>query len=138
MRISILGLALTSAWGNGHATTYRSLCQALHARGHTIRFLEKDVSWYRDHRDLPDPPFCTVTLYEEWIETRSWMEETIAQSDLVIIGSYFPDGLAAARELFARAQCPVFFYDIDTPVTLQRLRTPRGNRGTLCRGCAAL
>ena len=131
MRISILGLALTSAWGNGHATTYRSLCQALHARGHTIRFLEKDVSWYRDHRDLPDPPFCTVTLYEEWIETRSWMEETIAQSDLVIIGSYFPDGLAAAHELFARAQCPVFFYDIDTPVTLQRLRT-HGETEALC------
>ena len=121
MRISILGLTITSAWGNGHATTYRSLCQALHARGHSIRFLEKDVSWYRDHRDLPAPFFCEVTLYREWVETGEWLAEAAA-SDLVLIGSYFPDGVAAAQTLLAQARCPVFFYDIDTPVTVERLR----------------
>ncbi len=121
MRISILGLTITSAWGNGHATTYRSLCQALHARGHSIHFLEKDVSWYRDHRDLPAPFCCEVTLYREWSETGEWLAEAAA-SDLVLIGSYFPDGVAAAQTLFAQARCPVFFYDIDTPVTVERLR----------------
>ena len=123
MRISILGLTITSAWGNGHATTYRSLCQALHARGHRIRFLEKDVSWYRDHRDLPAPSFCDVTLYREWTETNRWLADAAASSDLVVVGSYFPDGIAAARHFFEHARCPVFFYDIDTPVTVDRLRT---------------
>ncbi len=120
MRISILGLTITSAWGNGHATTYRSLCQALDARGHSIRFLEKDVSWYRDHRDLPAPFFCEVQLYREWSETGAWLAEA-ASSDLIVIGSYFPDGIAAAAYLFQHARCPIFFYDIDTPVTVDRL-----------------
>ncbi len=122
MKIAILGLTITSAWGNGHATTYRSLCQALHARGHSIRFLEKDVSWYSGHRDLAAPSFCEVTLYAHWSEAAGWLERAAAESDLVIVGSYFPDGIAAAEFLFAHAQCPIFFYDIDTPITVERLR----------------
>ena len=122
MRISILGLTITSAWGNGHATTYRSLCRALHARGHSILFLEKDVSWYQGHRDLPAPEFCTVALYEHWTEALPMLRTIAAESDLVLIGSYFPDGIAAATYLFEHAHCPVFFYDIDTPITIEHLR----------------
>ncbi len=121
MKISILGLTITSAWGNGHATTYRSLCKALHKRGHSIRFLEKDVPWYSEHRDLPVPAFCEVTLYKQWSEVGGWLEAA-ADSDLIIIGSYFPDGMAAADTLLWNADCPVFFYDIDTPITMERLR----------------
>jgi hypothetical protein len=32
----ILGLSITSSWGNGHATTYHALCRALAERGHRI------------------------------------------------------------------------------------------------------
>ena len=49
--IVVLGLSITSSWGNGHATTYRSLLGALARRGHRILFLERDVPWYADHRD---------------------------------------------------------------------------------------
>lgn len=122
MRISILGLTITSAWGNGHATTYRSLCQALHARGHSIAFLEHDAPWYRQHRDLPEPAFCEVTLYGEWADAAGWLAEAARASDLIIVGSYFPHGIAAAEYLFAHARCPMFFYDIDTPVTVARFR----------------
>ncbi len=121
MKISVLGLTITSAWGNGHATTYRSLLQALHARGHTISFLEKDAPWYREHRDLPAPGFCVVTLYREWSEAAGWLARAARESDLVVVGSYFPDGIAAAQFLFEHARCPVFFYDIDTPITVERL-----------------
>ncbi|HEV2847121.1 MAG TPA: glycosyltransferase, partial [Thermoanaerobaculia bacterium] len=34
--IVILGLSITSSWGNGHATTYRALLKAFAARGHDI------------------------------------------------------------------------------------------------------
>lgn len=44
MRIVILGLSITSSWGNGHATTYRALLRALAARGHHLLFLERDVA----------------------------------------------------------------------------------------------
>jgi spore maturation protein CgeB len=41
----VLGLSITSSWGNGHATTWRALLKALAARGHAITFLERDVPW---------------------------------------------------------------------------------------------
>jgi spore maturation protein CgeB len=50
-----LGLSLSSSWGNGHATTYRALLKAFAERGHDILFLERDVPWYRAHRDLAHP-----------------------------------------------------------------------------------
>ena len=64
MKIVILGLSITSSWGNGHATTYRALVRALHKRGHDILFLERDVPWYADNRDMAVSQFCTVRLYK--------------------------------------------------------------------------
>jgi spore maturation protein CgeB len=58
MRIVLLGLSITSSWGNGHATNYRALMRALDERGHDVLFLERDVPWYAAQRDLPDPPWA--------------------------------------------------------------------------------
>jgi spore maturation protein CgeB len=55
LKIVVLGLSLSSSWGNGHATTYRALLRALAARGHDILFLERDVQWYADNRDWWQP-----------------------------------------------------------------------------------
>ena len=55
MNIVILGLSITSSWGNGHATTYRALVRGLAARGHDVLFLERNLRWYADNRDLPSP-----------------------------------------------------------------------------------
>src|SRR3569832_2498397 len=68
MKIVIFGLAITSSWGNGHATTFRALCKALHARGHRIVFFEHDTYWYADNRDLPNPDFCDTRIYEDWAD----------------------------------------------------------------------
>jgi spore maturation protein CgeB len=46
MKLVVLGLSLSSSWGNGHATTFRALLKAFAARGHDILFLERDVPWY--------------------------------------------------------------------------------------------
>lgn len=122
MKIVMLGLTITSSWGNGHATTYRSLCRALEKRGHDIFFLEKDAEWYRSNRDLPQPDFCDLTLYNEWREIIPWVRQHVADADAVLLGSYFPDGIAAADLLGEIARCPLLYYDIDTPVTLAALR----------------
>ena len=63
MRVVILGLSITSSWGNGHATTFRGLVRGLVAAGHEVLFLERDVPWYAAHRDLPGLPFGRVELY---------------------------------------------------------------------------
>src|SRR4051794_23159358 len=44
--IVIIGLSITSSWGNGHATTYRGLVRELARRGHDVLFLEHDRPWY--------------------------------------------------------------------------------------------
>ncbi len=121
LRIVILGLSITSSWGNGHATTYRGLMRALCRRGHEVLFLECDKPWYRAHRDMTGSPFGAVRLYKELAELRRRWEGEIRGADLVIIGSYVPDGIAVARWVCAAATGIVAFYDIDTPVTLAAL-----------------
>src|SRR4051812_7834769 len=95
MKIVIYGLTITSSWGNGHATTYRSLAKALARKGHKILFIEKDVEWYRSNRDLPQPEFCAVRLYEHWAREGRDLVALAADADVVLIGSYFPDAIAA-------------------------------------------
>jgi hypothetical protein len=56
MKIVILGLSITSSWGNGHATTYRGLVRELAARSHDILFLERDVPCTRQIVTFPILP----------------------------------------------------------------------------------
>ena len=63
MKIVILGLSVTSSWGNGHATTYRGLLGGLASRGHEVLFLERDMPWYANTRDLPQTARWTTELY---------------------------------------------------------------------------
>ncbi len=122
MKIVIFGLSITSSWGNGHATTFRALSKSLHARGHRIVFFEHDVEWYASNRDMPDPPFCRVHLFDDWKSTRPRARRELMSADVAIVGSFFPDGLSAINELL-EANTPVkAFYDIDTPITLTELR----------------
>ncbi len=122
MKIVIFGLSITSSWGNGHATTFRALARALHDRGHRIVFYERDVEWYASNRDMPEPPFCEVRLYEDWNAIRGLATAETNDADVAVVGSYFPDGLAAIEDL-ADSRVPVkTFYDIDTPITVSQLR----------------
>jgi spore maturation protein CgeB len=120
LRVVVLGLSLSSSWGNGHATTFRALLRALAARGHDILFLERDVPWYAQHRDIPSPGFCRLELYADLAALESW-RGAIAQADAVIVGSYVPEGVAVGRMVQDAARGVTAFYDIDTPVTLAKL-----------------
>jgi spore maturation protein CgeB len=120
MKLIVLGLSLSSSWGNGHATTFRALLAAFAARGHEVLFLERDVPWYASHRDLPDPDFCRLELYPDLAALEDWREE-IAAADAVMVGSYVPDGVEVGRWVQQHAAGTTCFYDIDTPVTLAKL-----------------
>lgn len=119
--IVLLGLSITSSWGNGHATTYRALVRALAEGGHRVLFLERDVPWYAANRDLPNPPYGRTELYGSVAELRERFGAALRGADLVAIGSYVPDGVEAARVVQELARGTTAFYDIDTPVTLARL-----------------
>jgi spore maturation protein CgeB len=119
--IVILGLSITSSWGNGHATTYRALVPELERRGHKVLFLERDVPWYAQNRDLPHPPYGRTELYSDLADLKDRFAAAIRSADCVIVGSYVPQGIEVGDWVKSIAQGPVAFYDIDTPVTLARL-----------------
>ena len=120
MKLVVFGLSLSSSWGNGHATTYRALLRAFAARGHDVLFLERDVPWYRDSRDLKDFDYTQLASYSSIGELQAWTGE-IASADAVVVGSYVPDGVEVGRFVQRHAQGVTAFYDIDTPVTLAKL-----------------
>jgi spore maturation protein CgeB len=122
MKLVFFGLSITSTWGNGHGTTYRALVKALAERGHDIVFFEKDVEWYASNRDLPDPGFCAVRLYEDWRQVLPHARKELREADVAIVGSYFPDGVAAIDEMLDADPPVKAFYDIDTPITVAALR----------------
>jgi spore maturation protein CgeB len=117
MKIVMLGLSVTSSWGNGHATNFRGLVAALRARGHEVLFLERDRPWYAAARDFSAP---WAQLYAG-VDELARREDDVRQADLVLIGSYVPDGVEVAEWVLAQAEGVTAFWDIDTPVTHAKL-----------------
>jgi spore maturation protein CgeB len=120
----VIGLSLSSSWGNGHATTYRALLKAFAARGHRILFLEQDVPWYTAHRDLASPDFCELDFYRDRADLARFTAR-ISSADAVLVGSYVQDGIEVGRWVQEVARGVTAFYDIDTPVTLAALDAGR-------------
>jgi spore maturation protein CgeB len=120
LRLVVIGLSLSSSWGNGHATTYRALLKAFARRGHDVTFLERDQPWYAEHRDLIHPDFCRLHFYRSSAQLKTYQMQ-IVEADAVIIGSYVADGVAIGKWVQSLRPGPTSFYDIDTPVTLAKL-----------------
>lgn len=120
MKLVIYGLTVSSSWGNGHATLWRGLIRALIADGHQITFVERDVPWYADHRDLTAIPGGNLLLYRDWHEVLD-ARRTLLDADASIVTSYCPDALAATALIEEEASGTAVFYDLDTPVTLAAL-----------------
>jgi spore maturation protein CgeB len=119
--IVILGLSITSSWGNGHATTYRGLVRELTRSGHRVRFLERDAPWYAGNRDMPRPPWGEAHLYSSLEQLRDEHQAAVREADLVIVGSYVPAGAHVGEWALDTARGLTAFYDIDTPVTVAKL-----------------
>ncbi len=122
MKLVIFGLSISSSWGNGHATLWRGLCRSLAGRGHDIAFFERDVPYYADHRDLIEMPGLRLCLYPNWDEVLPAARAELEGADAAIVTSYCPDAIAAA-DLALSSRARSVFYDLDTPVTLDRLRS---------------
>jgi spore maturation protein CgeB len=121
LKITLFGLTLSSSWGNGHATPYRAILKALHRLGHRVTFYERDVPYYAKHRDFLQCTYCDLKLYSSWDAIRSQALAEAAESDVVVTASYVPEGARIADALLAGDGPLRVFYDLDTPITLNRL-----------------
>lgn len=123
MHIVIFGLTISSSWGNGHATLWRSLVKAMLRRGHTVTFYEKSVPYYTQERDLEElPRGGKLRLYDDLNEITREVERDLDSADLALSTSYCPDGQRAAELILGSRAGIRAFYDLDTPVTLDALQ----------------
>jgi spore maturation protein CgeB len=121
MKLVVFGLAVSSSWGNGHATLWRGLISALVARGHRVVFFERDQPFYASHRDMHAlPPGAELCLYGAWGEALPHARRHLADADVGMVTSYCPDGVEAGRRVLGSRVAVRAFYDLDTPITLER------------------
>jgi spore maturation protein CgeB len=121
MKIVVFGLAVSSSWGNGHATLWRGLIGALAAMGHRVVFFERDVPYYRENRDLHALPNGALVLFSDFDEVASRAHAELADADVAVVTSYCPDAVPATALVLDAPRPLHVFYDLDTPVTLARL-----------------
>jgi spore maturation protein CgeB len=87
-----------------------------------VVFYERDVPYYAAHRDLAALPEGELRLYSDWLDIRDSARTDVASADVAMVTSYCPDGIAAADLVLENAAGLRVFYDLDTPITLERLR----------------
>ncbi len=127
MHVVIFGLTVSSSWGNGHATLWRSLIKAMLRRGHTVSFYEKDVPYYAGARDLNSlPEGGRLRLYESFGSISEEARRELNHADLALFTSFCPDGADASGVILESRARIKAFYDLDTPVTLDGLSAGAG------------
>ena len=123
-RIAFFGSSLTSAYWNGAATYYRGLIRALHRRGARVCFYEANAYGRQEHRDISDPQWATVRVYEPKMECLLAALEEARDADLIVKASgigAFDDFLERAVPEYRKHGNSVAFWDVDAPATLDRI-----------------
>jgi spore maturation protein CgeB len=135
MTIAFFGSSIVSAYWNGAATYYRGMLHALAKRGHQITFYEPDAYDRQQNRDIPDPSWCRVVVYEN---NRSAAEQAIESSkgsDLLVKASgvgVFDELLEEAVLGLQSSRTMVVFWDVDAPATLDRVERDPGDPFRAC------
>ena len=116
MRFAFFGSSLVSSYWNGACTYYRGIVRALHERGHEVTFYEPDAFERQAHRDIPDPPYATVVVYDP-VDA----PDVVAGAegfDVVVKTS----GVGVADDVLEAAVLELeglrIFWDVDAPATL--------------------
>ena len=126
LNIAFFGSSLVSAHWNGAATYFRGMIKALAERGHHITYFEPDAYELQQHRDIADPEWAKVVVYEstDASAVRRALDRA-RNADLIIKAggaSAFDDMLDRQVLELKRPGVLVVFWDVDAPATLERMR----------------
>ena len=124
MRIAFYGSSLLSSYWNGAATYYRGLLHALSRLGHDITFYEPDVLDRGNNRDMEEPDWCRVVVYDGTVSAMKEAAARASQADVVVKASgvgFADDELLSAMLDAARPDAVRIFWDVDAPATLATL-----------------
>jgi spore maturation protein CgeB len=128
--VAFFGSSLVSTYWNGAATYYRGIVRQLDRLGHRVRFYEPDAFDRQRHRDMPDPPWCTVVVYDADEAGAESALDDARSADVVVKAS----GVGVLDELLEREisgmaseRTTAVFWDVDAPATLERLAAAPGD-----------
>jgi spore maturation protein CgeB len=132
VRIAFFGSSLVSAYWNGACTYYRGIARALDARGHRVTFYEPDAFDRQAHRDIDDPEWAEVVVYEprDELAVRD-VVAAAADADVVVKASGVGVFDAVLEEAVAELEGPEarIFWDVDAPATLASMEDEIGEQG---------
>lgn len=128
LNIAFFGSSLVSAYWNGAATYYRGIIRALDARGHRVTFYEPDAYDRQKHRDMDDPPWAKVVVYdnpEQALDSARGADLIVKASGVGVFDELLETAVPALGRMCA-------FWDVDAPATLDRVRAnPKDAFGSL-------
>jgi spore maturation protein CgeB len=132
MRIALFGSSLVSAYWNGACTYYRGIVRALDARGHRVTFYEPDAFDRQAHRDIEDPDWAEVVVYEPSDE-RAVREVVAGAAGFDVVGKASGVGVfdAVLEDAVAGLDGPEarIFWDVDAPATLASMEAEIAENG---------
>jgi spore maturation protein CgeB len=121
LRFAFFGSSLVSSYWNGACTYYRGLVRCLHVRGHEIVFYEPIAYERQEHRDIDDPGYASVVVYEAQAEQQVLQTVETARGDFDVVvkcsGVGVHDHLLEEAVLDLGAPLTIF-WDVDAPATL--------------------
>lgn len=124
MKIFAFGSSIVSSYWNGAATYYRGCYKYLARLGYDITFAEPDAYGRQQHRDAGDFSYSKSVVYQPGVDLDR-MLEIAGRADIVIkhsgIGVDDAELEQWVLECSRSAMC--FFWDVDAPATLQRMRS---------------
>lgn len=124
LKIAFFGSSIVSAYWNGAATYYRGIVKALHRMGHEVTFYEPDIYERQKHRDIEDPEWCKVVVYEKDEDRLRELLKEASSADVVIKASgvgAFDEFLEREVTLLKNEHNLIIFWDVDAPATLDRI-----------------
>lgn len=125
MKFAFFGSSLVSAYWNGAATYYRGIIRAMNERGHEVTFYEPDAYGRQANRDIPDPDWASIKVYQPNEDDLYNALNDAQHADVIVktsgVGVF--DALLEKEVLNFRLQGKmVIFWDVDAPATLDRVK----------------
>jgi len=121
--MAFFGSSLVSAYWNGAATYYRGMIRSLQVLGYQVTFYEPDAYERQSHRDIDDPHWARVVVYENSVAGLTSALDDARSADVVVKASgvgVFDRELEEAVAHWPAGAIRVF-WDVDAPATLDRL-----------------
>lgn len=127
LKIAFFGSSLVSSYWNGAATYYRGIVKALAQRGHQVTFYEPDILNRQKHRDMENPAWAKVVVYQPTPQSAAEAIRAAQTADIIVKAS----GVGVLDEWLERevleqssranADIITIFWDVDAPATLERV-----------------